>query len=104
MTDAEDILRSLQKHQDSFSENGKAEFQEFYDPKFDGEGNVKNIDINHYKLVGLLKKLGFIRLDVEKQSFIVRIVDNVAEECSQKEVIDISGYECISIQVNRWAE
>ena len=68
-------------------------FVPFYDIKYaaanQGEkAEIRTIKVNFAKLVEVLKSMGFRRLDVQRQSFIVRIKDNVVIEVSQKEVID----------------
>ena len=68
----------------------KSEFFKFYHVSITGneENPKRTVKVDFYLLVQLLKQLGFARMDVDKKSFIVRIIDNVVEECSPKDVID----------------
>lgn len=63
------------------------EFMEFYDviSKKDGGRTIK---INYLKLINLLKHMGYRRYDIGKQSFMVRIKENVVEEVTEKDIID----------------
>ena len=88
MLSAEEILNVT----DSENEPKQTpDFVSFYDITWDPNdtNKVRKVKVNLYKLVGLLKKMGFRRYDVGGQSHIIRIVDNVVEECQQKDVIDV---------------
>ena len=80
----------------------KPDFVPFYDIVWDSNdtNKVRKVKINLFKLVGLLKKMGFRRYDVGGQSHIIRIVDNVVEECKQKDVIDVFEAYILSFPEN----
>lgn len=74
---------------DQIETSADAEFPIFYDIlSWTDAGLAKTFRINYFKLVELLKSMGFYRIDFHDKSFIVRIINNVAEEVDQKVVID----------------
>lgn len=92
---AEDILHAIENP----TEKQRPEWIPFYSIVRDENEAFKGLRINFFQLVALLKKMGFRRMDVGSQSFIVRIIDNVVEEASQKQVID-----CIEDYINEFGE
>lgn len=94
MLSAEEIKYNLKTQQQSDNGHSDEEYTPFYDIKWklkdneDGEREIREIKINYFKLVNLLKSLGFRRLDIGRQSFIVRVEDNLVEEVTQQKVID----------------
>ncbi|MBX2927031.1 MAG: hypothetical protein KF852_04285 [Saprospiraceae bacterium] len=94
MPAANEILRSLKTDYRAAEDGPKsaewkdAEWQPFYEIKWNSEGEIREIKINFAKLVDLLKGMGFRRLDIGKMSFLVHIKDNIVKEVSQKEIID----------------
>ncbi len=66
------------------------EWEPFYSIKIMGSGDnpVKTIKINYLMLVKRLKKLGFCRMDINKNSFIVHIDKNVVQEVTPQQVVD----------------
>lgn len=48
----------------------------------------RNIVINSVRLLNILRKLGFRRMDIEEQTFLVRVQNNLVEEVNAKKVMD----------------
>lgn len=48
----------------------------------------KSLTINYMKFIRTLKYLGFRRVDINNQTFLVHIKDNVIEEVNQQKIID----------------
>jgi hypothetical protein len=72
-------------------ENSKqipAKFNKFYKVTYDKDKEVKRIHIEYLALVRILRELGFKRYDLGDEKFIIRVIDNVATQCTQNDVID----------------
>lgn len=91
MKSATDIIKKIEAGGRAAPEpEAMPQWVPFYDVKYSerGEGEIRQIKINFARLVEVLRSMGFRRLDLAKQSFIVRITDNVVEEVHTKDVID----------------
>lgn len=86
---AQDLLTAIEKPKQLEDDNEGYEFLPFYTINYDKDGNTGKVTIDYLKLVNLLNYLGFRRLDIGRQPFIVRIKDNIVEEYQQKDVIDV---------------
>lgn len=85
----DDILKSVQEER---SNDIAEEYIPFYNiewSKKDDDEQIRKIHVDYYKLTNLLKDLGFRRMDIGTEKFIVRIIDNVVEECQEEDVIDV---------------
>jgi len=69
------------------ADEGQEAFFQFYSVKTD-QGK-KEVIINYFKHVELLKKLNFRRYDKDGEFFTVKIVENVVNEVSTPEIIDV---------------
>jgi len=87
MKSANDIIAEVRGSRSTDQEN-RPEFKPFYDVKYSGKDEIRTIKINYARLVDLLRSMGYRRLDIARQAFVVKIVDNVVEEVSQRYVID----------------
>jgi hypothetical protein len=93
MKSANDVIVAVRNSQTPDKKN-KPEFVPFYDVKYSGvdvitgKESIRTIRINYAKLVNLLRNMGYRRLDIARQAFVVKIVDNVVEEVSQRDVVD----------------
>ena len=68
-------------------QTGENEFIPFYDILSRKDGS-RTIKINYLKLINLLKQMGYRRYDIGKESFMVRVKENVVEEVTEKNIID----------------
>lgn len=87
MINPNDILNKIKGRQEG---EELPDWEPFYSIKIVGAGDnlVRTIKINYLKLVQRLKMLGFCRMDVNKNSFIVRIKNNIVEEVTPQQIID----------------
>ncbi|MEO0626704.1 MAG: hypothetical protein AAFY91_06925 [Bacteroidota bacterium] len=67
----------------------ESEYHAIYKAEYAGDrGYVKKITLLYYELINLLKDLGFRRLDLAGNSFIIQLVDGVIKEMQQQDVVD----------------
>ncbi|MEL6628522.1 MAG: hypothetical protein AAFQ92_23570 [Bacteroidota bacterium] len=67
----------------------ESEYHPIYKAEYDSSGAyVKKITLLYYELIKLLKDLGFRRLDLAGNSFIIQLVDGVIKEMQQQDVVD----------------
>lgn len=87
MMEANELIESIKE--DVQNQQQKEEYVPFYNISYEKNGeDIRQVKIDYYKLTQLLKHLGFRRLDIGPEKFIVRIIDNVVEECAEEDVID----------------
>mgnify|MGYP007037737145 CR=1 FL=1 len=67
----------------------KEVFFEFYTVKVNQATGKKEIQIDHYQHVELLRKLNFRRYDTDAGFITVKIIDNVVQQVSKEEVRDV---------------